>query len=362
MIIDNHAHIFPELSGKSGYSSIEEHLAVCQRAMHEHLSQPPRRLSDNSIIRNKKLWDPDDPGPSGRKKVNFRAAKYGRFEWTQDGTGCFIQYLPPSLERNSCPPQMLLAMMNYAGIDYAVLQCGSVYGRLNDYYEAVIKEEPQARDRLIPLARIDEKKGYTDDALRSLTHAIRNQGLWGLWFAEAGEVSMPEYRPLWDTVRSLGIPLYLAFFPDPETWIDSVKSLEILNADYPEIPVVLPQAFPISTTDYDVQLQVPKFVRKIIEKGNILVELVYPIARGVIEEFPFTRSLDAVRILYESLGAEKLIWGSDIPMVERYCTYSQSLTYFTHYCDFIPTSDMELILAGNLQKVFGIAKQSLQGG
>ena len=50
-VFDSHAHIIPKLNGKSGYSSIEEHLLISQRAMHEHLSQPARRIKDHKIVK-----------------------------------------------------------------------------------------------------------------------------------------------------------------------------------------------------------------------------------------------------------------------------------------------------------------------
>ena len=57
---------------------------------------------------------------------------------------------------------------------------------------------------------------------------------------------------------------------------------------------------------------------------------------------------------YEELGAHKLCWGSDMPNVERNCTYRQCLTHLTKHCDFIKQADMELILGGNIARIMKI--------
>ena len=56
--------------------------------------------------------------------------------------------------------------------------------------------------------------------------------------------------------------------------------------------------------------------------------------------------------LYQKLGASKLLWGSDMPNVERSCTYRQTLTYLTRHCDFIPAADLDLIVGGNASALY----------
>ena len=360
MVIDSHAHIFPYLGGQVGYASVGEHLAICQRAMHEHLVQPARRASDNSIVDNKALWDPNDPSLAGRYDVQFRIGNSGRFEWTQNGEDCYIQYMPPGMERMEASPGWLKGMMDYAGVDRAVLQCAGTYGRLNEYYALVLDEHPELSDVFIPLAQIDEKKAYEDGQRARLRHLIEGAGLRGLWLATGFAGSQadascfgPRYAPFWNEVRDLGIPVFLAFYPEPAIWMDSLRRLEPWVEAYPEIPCVLPQAFPMSPTKPQDRIDIPEFARRIIQSGNLLVEIVYPIGRGKVEDYPFTVSREAVRALHDTLGPEKLVWGSDIPMVERYCTYAQSLNWLKDYCDFIPPQDMAMILGENLSGLFG---------
>ncbi|MCI0440492.1 MAG: amidohydrolase, partial [Chloroflexi bacterium] len=47
-----------------------------------------------------------------------------------------------------------------------------------------------------------------------------------------------------------------------------------------------------------------------------------------------------------------LAWGSDLPNVERHCTYKQSLDYLRQHCDFIAPSDMDKICGDNVARLF----------
>ena len=348
-IIDSHAHIIPQLSGASGYSSKEDHLDVSQRSMHEHLAQPARKKKDNSIV-NKKLWD-DTYGDKGKLNVNFKVGKYGRFEWIQDDEECYIQYLPTYSKNMDYTVDQLKIMMDYAGVNKAVLQCGGVYGNLNKYYLSQIKNNKLWNTLFYPLLRINEKNASTKKELSYLEKYIKKYNFNGLWFISDKSSFTNQYDELWNKVSEYNIPVFLPFFPD-EQWGERMSVIDKFIEKYPNIPCVLPQAFPLSAKKKDSKIILSKKIKNIIMKGNVYIEIVYPIGRGQIEEYPFKISHEAIKLLYNEFGAKKLVWGSDIPMIERYCSYSQSLNYITNYCEWINNNDLKLILGQNLQNIF----------
>jgi len=97
----------------------------------------------------------------------------------------------------------------------------------------------------------------------------------------------------------------------------------------------------------------PESIRETIHRHPIHLEIVYPIQRGGVYRYPFVECRDSAEFLYREFGAEKLVWGSDVPNVERYCTYRQSHEYLQSY-EFITPGDLELILGGNMRRIFGI--------
>ncbi|MBI9105618.1 MAG: amidohydrolase [Spirochaetales bacterium] len=349
LIFDSHAHIISPLAGACGYSSSEEHLAVCQAAMRDHLSQPSRLVDDNSIVNEKKLWNLKDRSIKGRLDTSFRVGDFGRFQWNQDGRQCYIQYLPPYATDMSCPPGMLKAMMDYAGVNKAVLQCGGVYGRLNGYYAQIMKDNPRFREVFYPLASVNPVEDPVG-AGAEVERAVKDDGLAGIWiFPEQGLFDF-HCRDFWDRAAALGVPVFLAFFPDLD-WTKRILAMSHWINEYPELPIVLPQAFPLPAGEVPI-VDFPSSVERLLMKGNIFVEIIYPISQGNREAYPFNRSLKAFREVYSRLGAEKLVWGSDIPMVERYCTYAQSLNYLGNYSNFLSEMDLEKILGKNLEEIF----------
>ena len=349
-VFDSHAHIIPPIAGTSGYTTPEEHLAICQRSMHEHLAQPTRLVKNNFIV-DKHLWNPDDSSMNGKFNVGFRVGTHGRFCWTQDEQEVYIQYLPPYAERMEITPEMMKAMMDYAGISAAVLQCGNVYGKLNSYYRKFVKENPWAKGVLYPLARIDENQAATIPVMDELEILFSDNLLSGLWFAGDANQFTQKYDVFWNKVREMGIPVFILFYPD-KNWVHIFRDMGRWVAKFNDIKGVLAQAFPLSARITDDNLEIPTYTEGVIKDSSLMIEVVYPIGRGTVEEYPYRKSLEAVRTLYETFGGGKLVWGSDMPMVERYCTYAQSLQYLLKSDIGITDSDMELIVGKNLQTIF----------
>ncbi len=349
-IFDSHAHIIPPIDGISGYASKEQHLQVCQRSMHEHLAQPARRVRDNRIV-EKRLWDPADVSSNGKYEVNFKVGSHGRFIWEQDGEEIYIQYLPPYAERMEIPPMMMKSMMDYAQVNAAVLQCGNVYGKLNGYYKTFMQENPWANGIFFPLGRVDEAKASTLQGLKELETLFSDGFLSGLWFAGDERHFEPVYDDFWKLIRLLDIPVFLLFYPD-KNWVYTFRNMGSWVTKFADLRGVLAQAFPLSAREYEDSLVIPNYTEAFIKESSLTIEVVYPIGRGTVEPYPYSKSLEAVQKLYDTFGGKKLVWGSDMPMVERYCTYAQSLQYLLQSDIGISKTDMEWIVGKNLQEMF----------
>ena len=63
-----------------------------------------------------------------------------------------------------------------------------------------------------------------------------------------------------------------------------------------------------------------------------------------------------MRTLVERVGAERLVWGTDMPFQNRFCTYRQSKDWIAKpdYCPFLTDRQRELILGGAAQELLGI--------
>ena len=90
----------------------------------------------------------------------------------------------------------------------------------------------------------------------------------------------------------------------------------------------------------------------LLREPNVTLELLFPLLYGASWEYPYAEARPIIQELYQKLGASKLLWGSDMPNVERSCTYRQSLTYLTRYCEFITARDMDQIVGENANDLY----------
>ena len=69
---------------------------------------------------------------------------------------------------------------------------------------------------------------------------------------------------------------------------------------------------------------------------------------------------ELIRLLYDTFGPTKLIWGSEFAGYQivgppfRAERYTDSLTYMRRRCDYMSAEDLRLIHGGNLQRIFDI--------
>lgn len=361
MIIDSHAHTFPEQSTAPGFERPEEFFRLLQHALARH-GQPTRRMRDNALVDGPPIWRETDPSPSGFLDVHFRVGRFGRFLWTVDGVDYYKQYLPAWLDPIAVSADLLVALMDEAGVDRCVLQNDSYYGKLNDFFGDCVRRYPS---RFLGTIHVDETRAHEEGSLRELHRGATTLGLRGLFFG-AQQYWLGGYepmlddeclRPFWAEVERLGLIVYWALSSGPlrdaDGYLDQVRRVCHVLDRHPAIPSVLVGGFPLPYLDNPSGV-LPAELAALSERENVCFELVFPISVGRTEDFPFPSAQRAVHRLYDRLGPTRLVWGSDAPNVERHCTYRQSLTYLSSYCSFLGAHDRELILGGNLTRLFRI--------
>ena len=360
MIIDSHAHAFPNMGGASGHRTRREHMRYVQHLLMFH-HQPVRRVVDNAIIDGQTLNDGKDLSLDGLTEVDFRGGDFGKFAWTSGGDEYSLQDLPPTLTRLHAPPELMIAQMDYVGVDKAVLQTGHAYGRLNRYLSEAVRKYP---DRFWALAMLDEWRVDRADRTRTLDRAVNELGLQGLWFQSSNlaqhnrqeTVDDPIFDPFWERVRDLGIPVFwfvTAARPGRESYMAELAAFSRWVERHPDIPVLFTHGLPLSRFMDEGIVSIPDEAWDALAPPNITVELLIPIFQGAIWEYPYGRAQPVIREYYQRFGADRLVWGSDMPNVERHCTYRQSLDYLRIHCDFIRPDDMDKICGDNVARLFG---------
>ncbi len=349
MIVDSHAHVFPYLGGASGYDSPKAHMVYLQRHLVDRIGVVERKGG----------------AFAAGEDIDFRVGDYGRLFWTKNGVDCHTQWMPPTLKDMTATPEQMIVQMDYVGVDMAVLSRGHVYGQLNDYISECVRRYPS---RFIGLAQIDEARADRESEISELRRAIDELDLSGFYYEEEAffttgdkdHTDDAKFFPLWEEIVGLGIPVFWAITRhdlNPPLQLEQIKRIGTVLDRFPGLMSVL--------THFGTYIRNPKEREKVYHQEDIfalckrpnvwleLVQVQYPSTKTG-DEYPFDFGREMIRRAYKALGAEKLVWGSDMPAVERACTYKQSLDYIRYHCDFIPSADMDLILGENLVTLFGL--------
>ena len=153
MIYDGHAYCFPDLRGNGGFADRDEfqrHVQLAVAGM-GHSREPWRKRdrapADTSALADmSRGWSFD-----ALEDANLTASR-GRFEWTGGGETYVKQLMPPSIADMDYDADSLIAEMDYAGVDMAMLHRTAYLGIGNDFVANCVRQYP---DRLQGLAFIE---------------------------------------------------------------------------------------------------------------------------------------------------------------------------------------------------------------
>lgn len=376
MIVDVHAHIFKRLGESSVLKDFTAQKMYLQKAIGNTPATPVRKIKDYKITKDFKLWDDKNPGVKGKLDVNLRIGKYGRIIWTEKFGDVYVNLFSPSLQEMEAPPEFILAQMDMAGIDIAVLQNASLYGQMNNYFSDAVKKYP---NRFIGTVQVKEIDADKDDQIAKLRRGVEELGLSGLYFSTTkffendfkDHIDDKKFFPFWEEARSLKIPIFFDIGSPIEPGQNHLSPFERYSFQmkhfsnwiktFRDIPCILVHGVLLgSFCDKDTFVDIPNEIWQIWKSENVFLEILFPIQvsyprpGATAWDYPYIETRPMIKKLYEKLGAEKLVWGSDIPNSERNCTYKQSLEYLSRYCTFIPPNAMEKIIGGNAANLFKI--------
>jgi predicted TIM-barrel fold metal-dependent hydrolase len=372
MIVDGHAYCFPPLGGANGFPSVREHLRYLQREMADH-HQPVWRLSDRAPGDDAMLADPGDRTLSGLRDVDFRVGGHGRLAWTVGGEEWVKQWLPPYLADLSHPPEMLVAQMDHAGVDRAVLHTEHAMGRLTDYLAECVRRHPT---RLLALASVAEWEIERDPeaAMAEVSRAYA-LGLHGYQFSVTSRYRHgvtapwdgPGLRGFWDHVARLGRPVFFTVTPWPEPTVESylgqLRTWQRWLDRYPDVPAVLTHGFPWRLFREGERLRLPDRLFEPFRAPAARLQLLFHISLGNVWRYPYAELHTAIARLVDTLGSDRLIWGTDMPNVERFCTYRQTLETFTvHGRGLLSDADIANIVGGTAERLLGLGPSPSSGG
>ena len=282
-----------------------------------------------------------------------------------DGEQFVKQALPPWIVDFAFPPENLVAEMDYAGVDRALIHRTPYMTSSNEWIGACARQFP---GRLDGLAHVQEWRieHETDAMIGELDRAINIHRLVGLQFmpfhlgiyGERGDWDGPGFQPFWEAVEALKIPVYLTVGGRStlEGYLEELRTLRGWMERYPEVIVVCTHGFNWRRLADEETLIIPEAVYQAapIEHPNYHIQILFAVFMQTKWDYPMPQIRPALEQMIERIGADRIIWGSDIPIVMLHWTYRQTLDHIRTYCDFITNEDMDLILGGNMARLIGL--------
>lgn len=363
MIIDCHAHVFAPWTGACGHPTREIHDRYLQRMITRTVAST-FRTRDWARADTSALYRAGDAGWSGLNDVDFRVGRFGQLEFTHQGEDHAIQYMPVGMQEMVAPPELMLAQMMYAGVDHCVLQAGGAYGAMTEMNAAA---QQQYGARMTGLMHVDEAMAGSDTELAKVDHAFDVLKLRGLYFnvdslSRHGfpwPLDAPQMAPFWDKLARRGIVLCLELSSGPTYdkagYMGHIAALGHILAQHRDLRLHLAMSPPVAFFTRNGRYEFPDALAALYRHDRLALEVMFPITYGGVWDYPYPEAQALIESLRDLLGADRLMWGSDMPNVERFCTYRQSLDYVRKYCPFLTAREKDLILGDNCAAFYGIA-------
>ena len=368
MIVDSHAYCFPPLDAPDGG---EERLRRAQVA-HAHHHQPAFRLRDRSPASS----DPLAPGGtldvSDLPDVAFRADREaGRVLWTVDGDDHTKYFYPPALRDLEYTPNQLIGEMDYAGVDVVLLHTDPMLARDGAFQAECVAAYP---GRILSMAPVDEWRiaSEPDAVIDELTENIRGRGLHVVKFiapfaytADPRPWDEGPYRPFWEAATELGVPVFFSLGSGPpdgrtdkasesDRYVDELRILARWSERYPDTLCSVTHGFPWRLFLDGDRIVVPEDAWAPFSNPSCSIEVSFPVRIGDLFDFPYSQVWPTLERMVDRVGPRQLLWGTDMPFQNRFCTYRQSRDWIEKYCDFLSGDDLALIMGGTAARILGI--------
>lgn len=259
------------------------------------------------------------------------------------------QMLPPWVTDNRNSAEMMLSNMDYAQVGGAVVTQEFIDGLQNDYLEYVGR---RWKDRIFTFGMCEFRKpGFLIEAQVLLRRGFRGiklcagrvadqQRLEGLEPTFTNEEFMKMYHLMEDNDMILGLEI--------NEGGEQCEEVERIVKECPNLKIVLGHFCMANREGWMEQLLLCRHKNVYTDMGG---------ATWLFndEGYPFKKGVEALRKAIDTIGADKILWGSDYPRTITAITYRQSYDWITN-SDAFTDEEKELIMGLNAKRLYGFGE------
>lgn len=277
------------------------------------------------------------------KRGELRPLGGGRARWAN---GDEIQLIPADLGDREFTTEALLGVLDANGIEKAVLLQGGFYGFQNEYSLEAQRAHP---GRLLAAGTLDPFCRSRDELVSRLLERERvgamkfelSVGAGLMSYREAFRIDGPAFAPVVERVAAAGATLVLDV-GSPGTESFQPDAIAALAARWPSLRIVVCHLLAPRLGDEEA-------LRKALaplKRDNVWFDLAAMPSNVAPEGYPYPTARAYLALARGIVGAEKLMWGSDVPNVLTRESYPRLLDFVVSPGLFSP-SELDGVLYGN---------------
>lgn len=265
-----------------------------------------------------------------------------------------IQFMPPYFKETAFQADTIIELMDFTGIDKAILLQNPVIGTVNDEINEAILKYPDRFAGTIQVDPLDPEavniiKKYSSNPRQNILKFEMSDG-WGWSGIHKGlTLENDAFIPIWRLASEIGLQVII----DPGRPNNAgyqVEALDRITEKYPDITFILEHLGGMNKENIHNKKRWLEMI-KLGRKDNIYLGIT-SIGAGLREDFPCRMALELLKESFEIVGAEKLLWGSDLPSNLKFYTYKQMADIILSYADFLNLEEKKMIMSGNAMRIF----------
>ena len=242
-------------------------------------------------------------------------------------------------------PSTLLDLMKANGVEKTVLVHVIHYRWDCRYTGDTLKAN---RDKFMGVCRVDPT---ADSAVEDLNHWVKDYGFHGVRLSPAagkdGDWINDRQRMdrIWGRATELKIPLCILCPSTRLTDVDKVierhkEGLDVCIDHMADCPIDKPE-------ELKKLLELAKYPRAFVKISHL-----WSLSK---EKYPYKDTHEQVKRLYDKFGAQRLMWGTDWPLVEDHCSYAKAVALYRDELPFFSAEERRWILGGTALKLWPFA-------
>ena len=253
------------------------------------------------------------------------------------------QMLPPFMIDGRNTAEVFISNMDYAQVSAAVVVQEFIDGLQNEY---LLDVEERFPDRFMVCGMADYRlPGWLPRAKELIDKGFKGFAIPGHRLqTPSGRISLtsPEMMELFRIMQEKGLFLSITL----ENGSTQVPQMEEIIQEYPELKIAIGHFGMATEPGWMEQIRLARYRNVMIESGGITWLF-------NSEFYPFNGAVRAIRKAADSVGMDKLMWGSDYPRTITAITYRMSYDFIIKSPE-LTQKEKELFLGLNAARFYGI--------